>query len=137
MATVAEIRTAFEAAKRINLSAMELEELEKRRMYAMQEEENLAWARRDALQEGIGIGHSLGREEGIDIGREEGIDIGREEGIGIGREEGVRQQKLHMVQQMLEMGISVAQIAQIAEMSVSDIERIQQKWLNGPSSRTS
>ncbi|NET74087.1 MAG: hypothetical protein F6K62_25090, partial [Sphaerospermopsis sp. SIO1G2] len=67
MAGVTEIKTAFEAAKRINLSVTELEELEKRRMYALQEEANLAWARRDAL------------EEGIDIGREEGIDIGREE----------------------------------------------------------
>jgi len=63
MATVTEIQTAFEAAKRINLSVLELEELEKRRMYAMQEEENLAWARRDALEEGIGIGREEGKRD--------------------------------------------------------------------------
>ncbi|MDY3239251.1 MAG: hypothetical protein SOW80_03910, partial [Anaerovoracaceae bacterium] len=40
-----------------------------------------------------------GREEGIGIGREEGIGIGREEGIGIGREEG--EEKLNQLNLLL------------------------------------
>ena len=40
-----------------------------------------------------------GREEGIGIGREEGIGIGREEGIGIGRKEG--EEKLNQLYLLL------------------------------------
>ncbi|NET74211.1 MAG: Rpn family recombination-promoting nuclease/putative transposase, partial [Sphaerospermopsis sp. SIO1G2] len=101
MATVTEIQTAFEAAKRINLSVLELEELEKRRMYAMQEEENLAWARRDALEEGIGIG--------------------REEGIGIGREAGKRD----IVRQMLARMMSPEEVAELTGVPLAEVIRIQ------------
>ena len=91
MAQVKEIQTAFDAAKRINLSALELEELEKRRLYAMQEEENLAWARRDALKEGREIGLVEGLEKGLEQGLEKGLEQGLEKGLEQGLEKGLEQ----------------------------------------------
>jgi len=43
------------------------------------------------LDEGILIGRSEGRNEGISIGRSEGIALGRSEGISIGRSEGTNE----------------------------------------------
>ena len=73
MTKVKEIQSAFEAAKEANLTPLELEELEKRRFYAMSEQENLAWARRDALEEGIERGIKQGLEQGIEQGIEQGV----------------------------------------------------------------
>ncbi|NET73586.1 MAG: Rpn family recombination-promoting nuclease/putative transposase [Sphaerospermopsis sp. SIO1G2] len=128
MAQVKAIQMAFEAARRVNLQASELDELEKRRMYALEAEASLALTREDALEEGIGIG----REQGIGIGREQGIGIGREQGIRIGREEGqVRTRQ--MILQMLELGLPLEQIAQIAEMRIADVQQIEQELYNGRS----
>lgn len=69
MTDIDEINTAFEAARRVNLKAIELEELEKREKYAMSEVENLAWARRNARAEGLAEGREEGREEGKEEGR--------------------------------------------------------------------
>ncbi|MEM9776586.1 MAG: Rpn family recombination-promoting nuclease/putative transposase [Chloroflexota bacterium] len=103
MAKVKEIQTALEAAKRINLSAVELDELDKRRMYAMQEEENLAWARRDAL--------------------EEGIEIGFNQGIEQGKQQGVKEIVLRMHAQE---GLSHAQIARLVALTAAEVEKIIQ-----------
>ena len=105
MAQVAEIKTAFEAAKRINLSALELEELEKRQMYAMQEEANLEWARQEAL----------------------------EEGIGIGREKGGQAKEHQIVQHMLGLRMSPEQIAELTAVPLANILQIQQEVNNGRS----
>ena len=67
MTKVKEIQSAFEAAKEVNLTPLELEELEKRRFYAMSEQENLAWARRDGHEEGI--------EQGIEQSKKTLINI--------------------------------------------------------------
>jgi len=110
MKNITEIQTALAAAKRINLSSLALEELEKRRMYAMQEEENLAWARRDALKEGI--------------------DIGRAEGHAEGRAEGSHLQKREMIKQMLGLELPLEQIAHIAGLSVDDVRQLQEALFN-------
>jgi len=95
MAQITEINTAFEAAKRINWTAVELDELEKRRMYALSAEADLALTRQDALAEGI--------------------DIGRRQ----------------MVQRMLQLGMSVSEISKIAQLSLAQIQQIEQEQNNG------
>ncbi|MEM7801317.1 MAG: Rpn family recombination-promoting nuclease/putative transposase, partial [Chloroflexota bacterium] len=64
MSKIDEMNTAFEAARRVNLKALELEEIEKREKYAMSEVENLAWARDKARAAGLEEGRAEGREEG-------------------------------------------------------------------------
>ena len=51
------------------------------------------------------------REEGREQGREEGREQGREEGRKEGREEGKLETKLEMVSLLLELGLSVEQVA--------------------------
>lgn len=85
MSTVDEVNKAFEAARRVNLKALELEEIEKREKYAMSEVENLAWARDLAEAEGLAKGIEQGMEQGIVQGIEQGLEQGRSEGVELGR----------------------------------------------------
>ncbi|NET74286.1 MAG: Rpn family recombination-promoting nuclease/putative transposase [Sphaerospermopsis sp. SIO1G2] len=109
-----EISTAFDVARRINFDALELAEIDRR-------ERDAATALREL---------ELTFEEGVVVGREEGMSIGREEGMSIGREES-RQQKEDMVRQMLRLQIPLAQIAQIAQLSITDIQQIARNQPNG------
>ncbi|NET74320.1 MAG: Rpn family recombination-promoting nuclease/putative transposase, partial [Sphaerospermopsis sp. SIO1G2] len=109
-----EIEAAFEIARRINFEALELLEID----------------RRERDQATAQLQLELSFSEGVNIGREEG----REEGIGIGREEGRRRTR-QMVLQMLGLGLPLEQIAQIAEMTVAEIQQIEREQ-GLPNSRT-
>jgi len=117
MAQVAEIQKAFEAAKKANLSPIELDELEKRRMYAMEAEANLAWARQNALEEGL--------QQGLQQGLQKGLMQGREEGFTQGQQDGFTKAQRQIIRQMLDRQMTPKDIANITGIPLSEIEQIQ------------
>ena len=64
----------------------------------------------------IALIKEVGREEG----REEGIKRGRKEGRQEGRQEGEYQAKLATAQNLLEMGLSIEQIAKATGLTESE-----------------
>ena len=92
---------AFEIANRSQLSAQELEQLEKQEMKLWDVEGQLDYARQE------------GREEG----REEGRKEGREEGIEEGLEEGERRAKLQIAREMLKT-IAPETVSQVTGLAI-------------------
>ena len=80
------------------------------------------------IEEGIEIGRTAGRSEGIEIGREVGIEIGREVGIEIGREVGQRTMVLAMIED--KFGVQPETIAeQIESYSSEELMTLTRKIL--------
>ncbi|CAM2063767.1 hypothetical protein SCOR_00290 [Sulfidibacter corallicola] len=65
-----------------------------------------------------------GEQRGIEIGEQRGIEIGLEQGKQLGYERGDLYRKCEMVKSMLRAGLDKAQVAEIAEMSVSEVMEI-------------
>jgi len=99
-----EVLRAFDVAKRINLTQLELDNLERRKLDALAAEQELEMTAQESWE--------LGREEGIDIGREEGIDIGREEG------------RLQAMQDMI-ANILLLRFGDVSQTAVGDIHKIR------------
>lgn len=78
-----------------------------------------------AYTNGVWDGKLEGLKEGIAQGREEGIAQGREEGIAQGREEGIRQGIFSVVKRMLSKGMSISEIAEIANLTEEEIKAIK------------
>ncbi|WP_073200454.1 Rpn family recombination-promoting nuclease/putative transposase [Gracilibacillus kekensis] len=76
---------------------------------------------KEALQEGKEKGLKEGIKEGREIGREIGRKIGREEG----REEGRTQERNALIVRMLEQGLALEQIANIAGTSVEEVKNLR------------
>ena len=70
------------------------------------------------------VGHEEGIEEGIKRGRQEGREEGIEQGIKRGRQEGEYQAKLATAQNLLEMGLSIEQIAKATGLTESEIRSL-------------
>ena len=73
----------------------------------------MAYARKEAIAEGL----AEGREKGLAEGRAEG----RAEGLAEGRAEGVKE----VAVRMLAMGISVEQVAQATLLDVKEVEDLR------------
>ena len=73
------------------------------------------------------VGHEEGIEEGIKRGRQEGREEGREEGIRKGIKRGEYQAKLATAQNLLEMGLSIEQIAKATGLSFEDVAKIERE----------
>jgi len=94
-------RELFENCKISKLNAMEKQEYEK----SVLEYEDV----KDAME----YHHRMGFAEGMEKGMEKGIEKGMEKGMKEGREEGKKQAKQEMIANMLEMGISIVDMARI------------------------
>ena len=73
-------------------------------------------------------GIDIGITKGIDIGINKGIDIGINKGIDIGinkgKAEGAFEVTVKMIIKLFKKGMSVADIADAVELSVSETEKI-------------
>jgi len=79
----------------------------------------MAYARQEAIEMGL----AEGRAKGLAEGRTEGLAAGRAEGRAEGREEG-REEGLRLaVNRMLDSGMSVEQVADIMQMSVTQVSQ--------------
>jgi hypothetical protein len=84
----------------------------------------------EGIEIGVGQGIEIGVEQGIEIGVGQGIEIGVEKGIVIGVEQGIEigvekgkeEARIEMAKGMLEMGMSIQEVARISGLS---IERLQ------------
>ena len=65
-----------------------------------------------------------GLQQGLKQGMEEGIKQGREEGIKQGIEQGQKEERIKMAIAMLKSGIDKQTVAQITQLSLSEIEKI-------------
>jgi predicted transposase/invertase (TIGR01784 family) len=92
MESIPEIKKAFYIANQINLSPDELEDQEKSEFF-IQDQQAIAKATRERLEQG--------RQEGIQVGRQEGIQVGRQEGIQVGLEQGKQDGKKDLVMRLL------------------------------------
>ena len=63
-------------------------------------------------------------DDGFSAGEERGISIGRNEGISIGLSQGVQQAKLETAKNLLSIGLSQNQIAQVTGLSVEEIKKL-------------
>jgi predicted transposase/invertase (TIGR01784 family) len=80
MSEIPEINQAFTIANRINLSAEELEDIERREMFVREQKGSIELSRETALAEGRELGIVEGRELGMAEGRELGIAEGQQLG---------------------------------------------------------
>ena len=69
----------FEVAEIANFTREEVISYEDSLKYYRDIKNTIDTAKREGVEEGIGLGIGIGREEGIGIGREEGIGIGKEQ----------------------------------------------------------
>lgn len=69
-------------------------------------------------------GFKEGIKEGIEKGLQEGIEKGLQEGIEKGLEEGKYKKALQTAEKCLAKGLSIEEIAEITELSVEEIQRI-------------
>ena len=69
----------FEVAEIANFTREEVISYEDSRKYYRDIKNTIDTAKREGVEEGIGLGIGIGREEGTGIGREEGIGIGKEQ----------------------------------------------------------
>lgn len=133
MNTVEEIVAAFEAAKKANLSPMELDELEKREKYAL---EKLTWRERfreaameegwlGGREEGLAKGREIGLAEGQAQGREIGLAKGREIGLAKGREIGLAEGKKTILRQNI-VQILVGRFGEVPAEILAEIKVIDQ-----------
>lgn len=106
-------RELCENCKLSKLTAMEKQEYEK----SVLEYEDV----KDAME----YHHRLGKEEGREEGRAEGKEEGFNEGFDKGLENGVEKGKREMVLAMLEKGIPIATIAEIAGMTEEEVKMCQ------------
>jgi predicted transposase/invertase (TIGR01784 family) len=60
-------------------------------------------------------------EKGISIGEARGISMGKQEGISMGKQEGIK----NMALKMLKRGVSIAEIADITELSEQEILQLK------------
>ncbi|MCP4486114.1 MAG: transposase, partial [Gammaproteobacteria bacterium] len=65
-----------------------------------------------------------GREEGREEGKKEGREEGKKEGITLGAEIGEKKAKLQTAKNLLNIGLSVDDIAKATGLSSSDIEHL-------------
>ena len=77
----------------------------------------MAWARKEAIEEGL----AEGREKGIIEGRAEG----RAEERAEGRAEGITQARQEMAEKLLAKGMSVDDIADVTGISPEEIRKIR------------
>ena len=82
-----------------------------------------------ALKERIDAEFRGYRERGLrvgrKIGRQEGERIGRQEGERIGRQEGIREEKLEIAKNLLNMGYSKEEIIKATGITKEEIEKIK------------
>lgn len=64
------------------------------------------------------------REYGYELGREEGREVGREEGRKEGREVGREEERALIVQKLLKKGESKETIAELLEVSMTELCRM-------------
>ena len=77
----------------------------------------MAYARQEAIEEGLAEGRAEGLAEGLAEGRAEGLAEGRAEGIAEGRAEVARK--------MLQAGMDIEQISQFTGLDVAALEKLQ------------
>ena len=91
--------------------------------------------RREGVEEGRREGLEEGRREGLEEGRREGLEEGRRDGLEEGKREGVAERdrlRNRMVACMAQNGVPVEEIAEAADLSVEEAEKI----LEGNRSKT-
>ncbi len=66
-------------------------------------------------------------QEAKQEGRQQGIQEGRQQGIQEGIQEGRLEAKLEAVPKMLELGLSVEQIAQVLDFDVAQVQQVAQQ----------
>ena len=67
------------------------------------------------------------KEAGKKEGFAQGIAIGEQRGISIGEQRGRIEAKLDTAKNLLDMGLSLAQVAQGTGLSIEEIKELQQK----------
>ncbi len=101
---VTEIRKAFEVANIATLNREELEELEQREIYIMDQRNAIKKAARQAL--------------------EQGLQQGLEQGLQQGLEQGLQQKSLEIAKRLLDI-LDEAAISQITGLSLEDVQRLK------------
>lgn len=114
--TVPEIAEALELAKESGYTKAELEEYDKY-WDAISTERTL-------IADAEAKGKAIGREEGREEGREKGREEGREEGEQIGFLKGEMKEKITVILNGFENGISVSILAKITQLSEDEVLRI-------------
>lgn len=74
--------------------------------------------------------YDTGWSEGMEDGRQQGFKEGREEGIEKGIKQGRKEEIERLVKKMIKADIPKEQIAEIAEISLEEIEKIEQNINN-------
>ena len=80
----------------------------------------MAYARKEAIEEGL----AEGRERGLAEGREEGLAEGRERGLAEGRAEGSLEKAREIARNLKDMGMSVEDIAEIVGLNADEVEAL-------------
>lgn len=93
------------------------------------------WGLQDGLLQGIeqGIEQGLeqGLERGLEQGLEQGLELGKKEGKQLGLQEGQLIKARAIALKLLKMGtFSLEQIADLAELSLEDIQQLQRERAN-------
>ena len=69
------------------------------------------------------------REYGLKLGREEGIEQGREQGIQQGKAQGERSALQKLIRKKKKKGMSLAMIAELLEMTLKEVEELDNEIL--------
>ncbi|MBK8451795.1 MAG: hypothetical protein WAQ53_15250 [Thiofilum sp.] len=89
------------------------------------------WGLQDGLLQGIEQGLEQGIEQGIERGLEQGLELGKKEGKQLGLQEGQLIKARAIALKLLKMGtFSLEQIADLAELSLEDIQQLQRERAN-------
>ncbi|MDR1022754.1 MAG: hypothetical protein LBL94_05735 [Prevotellaceae bacterium] len=106
-----------------------LKKAQQRITFVAQDEETLrAYERREMALSDFVSGMNNARRKGIAIGEKRGekrgIAISERKGIAIGEQRGKQQREIRFVLKLSQEGKSVAEIAELVELSVKDVKQI-------------
>ena len=87
-------------------------------------EEGLAEGRAQGLIEGLAEGRAEGRTQGLAEGRTQGVAEGRTQGLAEGRAEGRMEAKVELCKSFLAQGVSKDQVAKAAGLTIAELEAL-------------
>ena len=118
---------AYEEAKKHNWTKKEYDAYIYAGMREQDRKGEISFAERKATERGMKKGMEKGMEKGMQKGMEKGIEKGIEKGTQIGAKIGKQQEKQEVAARCLENGMSVETTAQIADLTIDEVENIKEE----------
>ncbi len=120
-----DLEQAFALANRMNLSRMELDDLERKEMWIHDQRGIVSKALKDGLQKGLEQGIEQGLQKGLEQGLQKGLEQGLQKGLEQGLQKGIEQG----IEQGLQKGIEEGELRKAAAIAQNLFDVLDDKTI--------